>query len=220
LNRRIIILTLFLFSLTVANAQSRFSLSTDVSALRSLKKGQRYWAAAHTTILNFHITQKDGIYVWLAYTVGGRFKNSLVANAKTALITPQQISYTNTSVMKLKTLSIGWKKYLKGAPDAETKWNLYGTAGFGLLFGNVTNTRSVIIDTSQYNVPIQDGSAHFKRLTLDLGLGAEWPIGGDLYLYSEARTWIPTPGYPSSYILVNDHTPLTGLVCIGLRLLF
>lgn len=218
--RKLTILTLCVLACVITRAQSQFSMSTDVSGLRSFKKGQQYWAAAHTTSVNFHITPKDGIYVWLSYTVGGRFKNNLTANAKTILISPQQLNYTNTSTMKLKTLSIGWKKYLKGRPDAETKWNLYANAGFGLLLGKVSNSFSAPVDTAKYNVPVLGGTANFKRLTLDLGLGAEWPIGGDLYFYTEARAWVPTPGYPSQYILVNDHTPLTGLLCIGLRLLF
>jgi hypothetical protein len=71
-----------------------------------------------------------------------------------------------------------------------------------------------------YNVPVRIGKANFKRLTIDAGLGAEFPVGADIYFYSEGRVWIPTTDYPSKYIFVNKNAPMLGMFNIGLRVLF
>lgn len=47
------------------------------------------------------------------------------------------------------------------------------------MLGTVTNVHSVAIDTALYTLPVLSGKANFKRLTFDLGLGAEFPVGGD-----------------------------------------
>lgn len=119
-------------------------------------------------------------------------------------------------------ISLGWKYYLVGTNESETAWNLYGVAGFGLIFGKATNIYSIAVDTSLYNAPLQpvNGIGHFKRLTLDLGLGWEIPLAGDIYLYAEGKTWIPTTEYPSKYLFINNNAPLTGMVTAGLRILF
>jgi hypothetical protein len=109
-----------------------------------------------------------------------------------------------------------------GTNDAESKWNLYTISGFGLIFGQASNIYSLSVDTSLYNLPQQpvNGAGHFKRLTIDLGLGWEIPIGGDLYFYSEAKMWIPTTDYPSKYLFINNNAPLVGTVSAGLRISF
>ena len=112
---------------------------------------------------------KNGIYVWFAYHTPGHFTNNLVASAKSALTSPQQIPYSNKAKMRLKEFSMGWRKYLKGTPDAEKGWNVYAYAGLGLMLGRIENDHSVEIDTADYNVPVRNGRANFKRLTLDLG---------------------------------------------------
>ncbi len=122
--------------------------------------------------------------------------------------------------MRFKQISLGWKKYLKGSIDAEEKWNLYSTLGFGLVLGWVNNTQTVSIDTTLYNNPVRSGKANFKRLTIDAGLGAEFPLGADIFLYSEGRVWIPTTDYPSKYLFINEGAPLIGMFNIGLRVLF
>jgi len=124
--------------------------------------------------------------------------------------------------MKLHQFSVGWKHYLVGNFEAEIKWNLYAITGFGLLFGTSTNTYSTVIDTSLYYAPVQpaDGSGHFKRLTLDLGLGWEIPLSAAAFVYSEGKIWIPTTDYPSKFLLVNDKAPLVAVVGVGLRILF
>jgi hypothetical protein len=212
------ILTLF-YSLAEAQT-TRFSMGTDLSVQRSFKKGQQYWALGQTVHAHFHITPKEGIYVWFAYYSNGKYKNDLVATAKSGSTIPQQIGYVNSGNMRLKQFSTGWKKYLKGNAESEKSWNLYLYAGFGLLLGRVENTHSAGIDTATYDVPVLSGRANFKRLTIDPGIGWEKYLGGDLFIYTEARAWIPTDGYPSRYIFINDHAPWAGMFSVGLRVIF
>ena len=122
--------------------------------------------------------------------------------------------------MDFKHVSLGWKHYFKGNSNAEKNWNLYGYAGFGLMLGRVVNAHSVNIDTVAYNVPVLAGKANFKRLTFDLGLGVEFPLGGDIFIYTEGRTFIPTSDYPSKYIFINNNAPLIVSLNLGFRVLF
>ncbi len=215
------ILTLFcLFHTAVFSQYTRFSIATDLSLQHSFKKEQRFTVIGQTDHTHFHLTPKEGIYVWFAYYSNGNFSNNITATAKSLLTTPQQISYVNKANMRLKNFSMGWKKYLKGAADAENGWNLYVYAGFGLLLGRIENSHSVAIDTVEYNVPVISGRANFKRLTIDPGLGIEKYLGGDLYIYAEGRLWVPTDGFPSRYIYVNERAPWTGMFGVGLRVMF
>lgn len=210
-----------LLLLSVASySQLRFSAATDLGVQRSFKKEQQYWAIGHTVQAQFHFTPKEGPYLWISYYSNGRFTNQLTAVAKSPATSPQQINYTNSAKMHFKQFSVGWKKYLKGTCMAEDKWNLYGYAGFGLVFGWVNNEHSTGINTNDYDVPVRAGRANFKRLTLDGGLGAEFPIGADIYFYSEGRVWIPTTDYPSKYIFVNKDAPVAGMINFGIRVLF
>lgn len=198
----------------------QFSICTDLGFQRSFKKEQRFWAAGHTTQCNFNINRKDVIYFLFGYFTEGKFKNNVTATAKSPLTTPQQIGYTNRATMRFKQFSLGWKKYLKGTFDAEEGWNLYGIAGLGLLFGRVDNNHSATIDTSLYDTPVYSGKAGFKRLTLDVGLGWEVPVGGDFFFYTEGKLWIPTTDYPSKFIFINDDAPLAAVLSAGIRILF
>ena len=212
---------LFVFAFTFASAQpTRLSIATDLGLQRSFKKGQQYWAGGHTIQAQFHFTSKDGAYVFISYYTNGKFSNNVTATAKSAVTVPRQINYVNNAVMRFKQISVGWKKYMKGSSDIEEGWSIYGYAGFGLLLGRVDNSHSVPLDTVVYNVPVRKGKANFKRLTLDLGLGWELPIGADTFIYAEGRAWIPTTDYPSKYIFVNDNAPLVGMVNVGIRILF
>ncbi len=220
LNKKITITFFFALFSATAFTQLLFSVATDIGLQRNFKKEQQYWAFAHNTQLLFHITPKNGVYAGFAYHTPGHYKNDLTATAKSVLTIPQNISYTNKAKMRLKQFSMGWRKYLKGTPDAEKTWNVYAFGGFGLLLGRVENEHSVDIDTAGYNVPVRTGKANFKRLTVDLGAGYEVPIGADFFLYTEGRAWIPTTNYPSEFIFVNKNAPFTGMVSLGLRLLF
>lgn len=216
----IAILPVLLLCLTAFSQQPQFSLSTDASVMRSFRKDQRFWAFGQTVTGHFHFAPKDGLYAWLAYYTNGKFNNHTTAGAKTVFTTPMEIAYINQALLRYKHISIGWRHYFKGAYNNEDTWNLYGYAGFGLLFGSVENTHSVAIDTANYHLPVLSGKANFKRLTYDLGLGFEKPLGGDISLYMEGRVFIPGTGYPSPYLFVNERAPLAASVNVGLRILF
>jgi hypothetical protein len=209
-----------LFCCVAFSQQAQFSLATDVSILRSFKKDQQYWSIGQTVNFHFHFTPTDGAYAWISYFSDGKFTNALKADAKSSATSPQQVNYQNKAQVRFKHISLGWKRYLKGRSDVEKKWNLYGYAGFGLMMGRIINTHSLTIDTSVYIIPVLSGKANFKRLTLDLGLGIEFPVGGDVYIYVEGRALVPTTDYPSQYLFINKNAPFTGAANAGLRILF
>lgn len=198
----------------------QFSLATDFTIVRSFQKHQRYWTVGQTVAGNFHITARDAVYTLFAYTGNGKFTNQLEAPAKDAQTSPQQISFTNRASLNYKHISIGWKHYFVGDALSETGWNLYGQAGFGLMMGKVVNLQSASIDTLLYDNPVLPGKANFKRLTLDLALGYELPVGGGVAFYMEGRALVPTTDFPSKYLWVNNDAPFTGSVNLGIRLLF
>lgn len=211
----------FLFAVKTGAAQvAAFSLSTDAALLRSFSEGQRFWAFGQTVSGNFHFDPQWTGYATISYFTNGRFKNSFTATAKDSA-QPAQVGYTARSHLRFRQLSLGFKYYLKGAYNQEQSWNLYGLGGFGLMFGSVENFYSQQIDTSRYHVPQQslEGSADFKRLTFDLGLGAEALLGAAVYLYADLRTWIPASDFPSPY-LYNNNMPRNLSVHGGIRVLF
>jgi len=203
------------------NAQSLgFSVATDLSVQRNFKKDQHFWAIGQTVQAHFHLSPQQAVYAWFIYYSNGKFKNNLVAQAKSPSTAPQQINYVNSAKMRLKQFSVGWKKYFLGAYDTENNINAYFFAGFGLLLGRIENSHSVFIDTAQYNAPVLSGKANFKRLTIDGGIGLEHSIGGDMFVYGETRIWIPTTDYPSKFIFVNENAPFTLMFNLGMRVLF
>jgi hypothetical protein len=215
----VFILSVFAF-ITAFSQRPQFSLGTDLSILRSFKKEQRFFSVGQTVYFHFHFTPTDGAYAWFTYYANGKFTNDVTAIAKSPVTAPQQINYLNHVQMRLKQISLGWRHYLKGTFDSETNWNLYGLAGFGIMMGSVTNNQSAVIDSNVYRIPVLGGQAQFKRLTFDLGLGVEFPVGGDLFLYFEGRALIPTTDYPSQYLFINKNAPFTATVNAGLRILF
>jgi len=209
--------------LIIGNAFAQFpqvSIATDVSLQRNFKKEQQYTSIGQTINAILHLTGKDAVYTNFNYYSNGKFKNDVTATAKSLLTLPQQINYVNSGKMRLKHFSIGYRKYLKGSADAEKDWNVYVNAGLGIIMGRIENTHSVAIDTSLYNLPVYSGKANFKRLTLDLAVGWEIPIGGDFFFYTEGRVWVPTTDYPSNYIFVNENAPFVGMLNLGLRIFF
>ena len=200
--------------------ERKFSFSTDASLLHSFRKDQRYWAFGQTITAQLYFSPTDAWYGWFAYYGNGRFTNRLTALATDTAAIPQAIQYLNYAAMKYQHLSTGWKHYFTGSYFAEENLSLYGYAGFGLMFGNVMNKHSISLDTSLYELPVLSGKASFKRLTIDLGLGIEKPLGGDIYAYFEGRAIVPTTEFPSRHLLVNRNAPFTGSFNTGLRLLF
>jgi hypothetical protein len=207
-------------ALAVYGQNMQFSFSTDASVLRSFKKFQRFWSVGQTITGHFNFKPREGIYAWLAYYSNAKFSNYPTAYAKSIATAPQQVDYMNRAQLGLKHLSLGWRHYFKGAFNIEEGWSIYGYGGFGILFGTITNTHSVIIDTADYNVPVFAGKDNFTRLTVDLALGYELPLGGNIYLYAEGRTLLPTTEYPTAYLLVNKRAPITGSVNMGMRFIF
>jgi hypothetical protein len=203
-------------------SQTRISVATDASVLRSFKEGQQFWAFGQDVVMNWNFTPRSGAYAWVAYYSNGNFENPLSAEAKSSSTIPQEISFTNKAQIRFQHISLGWKYYLVGRSDIENSWSLYTISGLGVLFGKASNVYSTTIDTSLYSSPPNpvNGIGHFKRLTLDLGLGWEIPVGGDLFFYAEGKTWLPTTDYPSEYLLVNENAPVTGMLTAGFRILF
>ena len=214
------LITCLLHGFNMQAQPPQFSAATDIGLQRSFRPDQQFWAFGHTVQAQFHVTYTDAIYFWLSYYTNGKFTNELEATAKSSSISPQQIAYTNNAQMRFQHFSVGWKKYLKGNYAIEEGWSLYAYGGFGLMFGKVTNQQSAVIDTTLYDVQVVPGIGKFKRITLDLGLGAEFPIGGGYFIYSEGRLWVPASDYPSKYVYVNDDSPVVGMFNVGVRILF
>ena len=205
-----------------AAQQTKFSIATDMSGTVSFKKDQRFIAIGQTLVAHIHFTGKEGAYLWYGYCAPGKFHNDFIAIAKSASTIPQAQDFKNYSQIGLRHLSVGWKHYLKGAYNSEESWSFYFTAGFGLVSGRVTNTYTITQDTANYDFPLNpaSGKGKFKRLTFDAAVGYEIPIGMEIYLYGEARAWIPASDYPSKYLFINDNAPFIGTANLGLRILF
>lgn len=220
INLRIILC--FLWGFLAFNACAQFSLATDASALRNLSKQQKFWAFGQTVQLNFYPAgEKNAVYAWISYYTTGDFKNDFVATAKNPLTNPQEVFYTVKTDMRYRQVSIGWKHYFIGGYNSENMWNFYGYAGFGLLLGKASNSYNKSIDSALYTTeqPVE-GSSAFKRLTIDGGLGTEFPLGATVFVYSEVRTWLPSSHYPSEYLYKDNHNiPSIVAINLGLRVL-
>ena len=213
------VILLFWLCCLAADTDAQVSIATDAAILRNLNPHQKFWAFGQTVLGNFHISKKETGYAWLSYFTNGKFSNRLDAVAKDAVTSPQKINYTIQSSLRYRQVSVGWKHYFKGSFDEENGWSIYSLAGFGLLFGKAENIFSQPIDSSRYFISNPMGSGNFRRLTFDLGAGTEFPLGGDVYVYSELRSWLPTYGYPSPYLYSNSKIPSVLSVHAGLRVL-
>ena len=166
--------------------------------------------------------KKTTLYAWFSYHANGKYHNNLVATAKSPATQPQAMSFTSNSQMRLRQFSLGIKKYFVGSFERLDKFNLYGAAGFGLIIGTASNSFSRSIDTSLYSIQnnVVNGSGDFKRLTLDILGGAEFPVSYEIFVYSEIRMHIPTTNYPNSYLLKNSNAPFLAGINLGIRILF
>jgi hypothetical protein len=219
--RHIVVLLLVSLSFIAANAQQpQFSLNIDVGVLRSFREGQQFWAPGQTVAGHFHLSPKNGAYIFLNYHLNGKFSNHTAATAKLPATSPQQIPYTNKADLDFLHISIGWKRYITGAYYRDAKSNLYAYAGLGLMMAKVANLHSVHIDTADYVLPVASGEGKFKRLTIDPGIGYERSFGGDVFFYIEGRSLIPISNYPSPYLLVNGYVPVSAAVHLGIRIFF
>jgi hypothetical protein len=203
-------------------AQVKFSAATDISILHNFDPQQKFTVIGQTVLPQWHIDKKNTVYAWLTYHANGKYENTLIATAKSPTTQPQTISFTNQSVMRLRQISIGFKRYLIGSFENLEKFNLYAAGGFGVMYGNASNTFSTSIDTALYTIQynVSHGRGDFKRLTFDITGGVEFPVSYEIFVYSEIRMYIPTTDYPSSYLMNNSHAPFLGSINLGIRIMF
>jgi hypothetical protein len=217
------LLVLFLSSSTLlAISQAGFSVATDISVMRNFSPRQKFWAIGQTVIGEIHFSKKESAFARLTYFSPGRFSNTFTATAHSPSTVPFTMPYKVKGRWDNREVSIGWKHYLKGGFDEEVNWNLYSAAGFGLMFTEAENVFEPEVDTSLYNIASTPtkGVHGFKRLTIDLALGLEYPVGGGFFIYSEAKTWIAASDYPSPVLHQNRNVPLPLMLGLGLRILF
>jgi len=218
---KIIIAALFvLLSFTALSQQ--YSFVTDLSVLRNFSPNQKFWSIGQNFQANINISKKESAYIGFAYFRNGSFRNYFLTHARSSSTTPQDLPYKVTGTWGMREISLGWKHYFKGAYDAEEGWNLYGVAGFGFMYARVNNTYNTIIDTTLYMQPLAPASGNGKlnRLTFDLGLGYEYPMGGNFFIYGEGKTWLPASNYPSPYLHSNRKVPFPVIASLGIRILF
>jgi len=206
---------------TTSQAQEGFSIATDFSLLRSISKNQGFFAIGQTIQGNVHFTNTASLYAWLSYYTNGKFKNTLTAIAKDPTTSPRNINYTSSSKLSYQQISIGWKHFFVGGAESESAYTIYGLAGFGLVAGKIENTWDKSIDTADYIFELRaiEGSATFKRLTFDIGIGSEARLATSVYLYADLRTWLPASNFPSPY-LYNNSLPRVIIASTGIRILF
>ena len=212
----------FLLSNSYLFAQVKFSAATDISVLHNFDPQQKFTVVGQTILPQWHFDKKNTVYAWLTYHANGKYENTLVATAKSPGTQPQSISFLNQSVMRLRQISFGFKRYIIGSFENLEKFNLYAAGGFGLMYGNASNTFSTYIDTALYTIQynVVHGAGDFKRLTFDITGGVEFPVSYEWWVYSEIRMYIPTTDYPSKYLMNNSHAPLLGSIHLGIRIMF
>jgi hypothetical protein len=204
---------------TVASAQSQIGLSTGLSLLRSLSPSQTFWTVGQTVSVNLHFAPQQTAYASLDYYRERGFTNNFIATAKSPATLPQTIPFNATGRLRYRQISLGLKHFFRGAYDARGV-SLYGLAGFGFLFARATNTVSVAVDTTAYHTPVVSGKGGIKRLTFDVGLGAEVHAGSFLYLVGSVRTWLPSSHHSSPLLHNSNRVPLALMASAGVRLLF
>lgn len=220
MKKALLFLSLNLTLCLAVSAQINFSVITGGSALRNFSPQQKFWGFGQTVRADFHFAPKETAYASIDYYTEGKFKNNFTATAKSIATTPQQLSYTATGRQTFRQASLGWKHYFKGAFNAEEDINIYGAAGFGFLFANVRNSFSMPVDTVLYNAQPAQGEDKVRKLTFDLCLGAEAPLGGNFFAYADLRTWLPASSNTSPYLHNQRNLPLPVMVSAGLRILF
>jgi len=188
--------------------------------MRNFSPGQEFWSVGETVQSNIHFTRKQSAYAWISYYTPAKYSNDFTATAKSSTTSPSSIPFTATAQWKTGHVSLGWKHYFIGGFDSEYGYSIYSIAGFGLMFTKVDNLFSTAVDTSLYSTTTLPGTDRIYRLTLDLGLGLEYPISGNFYLYGDLRTWIPTSDYPSPYLHSNKNVPMPLFLNVGLRIPF
>ena len=200
-------------------AQENVSMATGVSLLRNFSPQQRFNAVGHTIQVNVHFSPTQSAYAWIEYYTQGKFKNNFTALAKSPLTSPQELPLTATGRLTYRHFSLGWKHYLKGDYANNKGLSIYGLAGFGFLFGTMSNEFSTTIDTTRYNLATVSGQGSVHRLTFDLGLGGEKLLGGSIYGFADLRSWLPASSNISPYLHNQRNVPLPLMLAAGIRVL-
>ncbi len=217
---RTLLLSLILHLTLTASAQPRFGLATGLSVLRNFSPQQKFTVVGQTVQAQAHFTPRITGYAWIEYYTAGSYTNRFTATAKSALTTPQQLTYDATASITLRHFSLGLKRYFMGGYRNAVTTNIYGSAGFGFLFGRVSNGFTPAVDTTIYRVSPQLGTGPLRRLTFDLGIGAEYPLNENFFLFADARTWLPASGNSSLFLHNQEVFPSAVMLTGGLRILF
>ena len=219
---RNVFIIFFLLNSSYVVAQVKFSLATDISLIHSFDDQQKFTTVGQTLIPQWHFDKKSTVYGWFSYHANGKYSSTFTATAKSPSTQPQSFTFSNQSEMRLRQISIGYKRFIIGSFESLEKFNIYLAGGFGLMFGTASNTFSTYIDTALYTInnKVVHGTGDFKRMTFDLTGGFEFPISYEIFLYSEIRMHIPTTDYPSSYLVKSANAPFLGGINLGLRVLF
>lgn len=202
------------------SAQENISAATGISLLRNFSPRQKFNALGHTVQVAVHFTAKQSAYAWVEYYTEGKYKNDFTAMAKLALAQPQQVALQATGRLSYRHFSLGWRHYFNGGYAEEKAVSVYGIAGFGFLFAKVRNAFSTDIDTTQYNIATKAGEGTVRKLTFDLGLGAEKLLGGQIYAFADLRYWLPASSNSSPYLHNQRNVPLPFMLSAGVRVLF
>lgn len=202
-------------------AQYNFSIFTDVGGLRNLGRLQRFTTVGQSIGSQLHFSPKWTGYAYFNYYLPGRFANGFIAYSKRNNAAPPSVQYAAETKLTYGHLSVGLRHYFKGAYNNEDSYSIYGSGGFGLITMKLENSYSTLVDTARYAVPQYSiaGSGRVRRLSFDAAAGAEQPLGGGIFLYAEARTWLTSSGYPSPYLYYNRISNVAA-AHLGLRVLF
>jgi len=197
-------------------------MATDISLLHNFDGQQKFTAVGQTIIPQWHFDKKSTVYAWFSYHANAKYKTTLTATARSPVTQPQSFSFTNESVMRLRQVSIGYKRYFIGSFENLEKFSAYIAGGLGLMAGTASNSFSTYIDTALYtiNSNVVHGTGDFKRLTFDITGGVEFPVAYEIFVYSEVRMHIPTTDYPSNYLVKSSNAPFVGTINLGIRISF
>ena len=215
--RRSLLAVSLMLSLSVA-AQMDFGLNAGLCGLRNFSPQQKFWAIGQTIQANFHFSPHQALYASFDYYSDGKYRNNFTATAKSLTTQPEQIAYTASGGLIYRQVSLGVKHFFRGAYNSEKDFNIYGIAGFGFLFGKVRNANSPNVDTALYQVQPVSGEGSLKKLTFDLGLGGEVPIGANFFAYVDGRGWLPASSGTSPYLHNQKNVPLSIILSLGLRM--
>jgi hypothetical protein len=203
-------------------AQPSFSVATDLSLLQHLGPSTSFFTAGQGVQGIFHLRAKQSAYLRLNYYLQKSFTNTLTATARSAGTMPAEAPYNVRGSWRFTQLAAGVRHYFMGNHSQEYSINAYGLAGIGVLFVRAENTFTTALDTALYQrrpAPAA-GAQSFQRMIVDLGAGAELPLGAGYFIYGELRTWIPVSSYPSSVVHQPSGIQVPVSLNLGLRIHF